>query len=265
MLKELRVKFSLFLLISLLGSQGLHAEKNPFIKPFPFKEGVVTYAVRGNQSGSRVLYFHDYGREQLIVENLSGSILDNPAKASRITLIKPDGKYIINPKTDHAKKIPLLATKVYEKFQKLTKEEQKIILKHLKKSSDRSLAAFGTSCTSDAKKIIGLSCTKEQLGGVTQCSIARGGLVLEKSVSLLGYRAYTFATGYQPRKVDPKFFQLPKGLEIELQDGDIEQKAQKVIDRLLKHPDLCEAPRTTASKELQRFMFEEIQNLSKQF
>jgi hypothetical protein len=263
--KKSPAKYSLFLLLSLLATGKLYAKENPFVKPFPFKEGVITYITKGNQSGSSALYFRNYGKEQLMVENLSGTILDNPKNASRITLIKSDGKYIIDHKSDHADKVPLLTEALYKKFQKLTKREQEIILENLKKSSDRALEAIATPCTSMAKKIIGIDCTQEYIDGITTCTTSRGGLVLEKSVSLLGYHTYTFATKFQARKVDPKFFQLPEGLKVDEQDGDIDQKAQKVINTLLKHPDLCQTPKKAEDEELHRFMFEEIQNLSKQF
>ncbi len=250
----------------LWGTPVLHAMENPFFKPFPFEEGVVYYAVRGSRSGSRTLYFRKFGRERLIVEKVSGSVLDGTKPLERVTLINADGKYIIDSDREHARKVPLLNQIVFEKFQKLTKEDQKKVLENLKKSSDRSFAAVGTPCSAHAKEIIGIACTQEQIEGVRTCSAAGGALLLEASVTLLGYHTYTFATAYRKEKLDAAlFFTLPESIEVTSKSDALDRQAQRVIDTLLHHPDICREPRHAASEDLHQHMFEEIRNLSRQF
>lgn len=245
---------------------ALFAAENPFVRHFPIKEGLITYIVRGTQSGSKRLYFSDYGEKQLLVENLAADIMHGRESIHRVTLILPDEKYLIDTDTRHAVKTPRLENLLYKKFQKLTKAQQRKILDNLQRNGDRALEGDGGACISHARRILGLSCSQEQVDGVSQCSVARGALVLDSSISLLGYRVETFATRYDKRSVDAAHFTLPADLNITDHTAEAEKHADAILARLQKPLPACRPAGTdTRPKPLQRMLFEEIENLSRSF
>ncbi len=266
MLLNKKVFFVRALAIFTLLTLSASADQNPFVKPFPFKEGVITYAVRGNHKGSKTIYFSDYGRKQLIIENTHHSILQKISREKRVTLILPESKYIIDINHHHAEKTPLLSNILYKKFQKLTKRSQEKVLANFKKSNPRSVYNLDGSCISHAKTILGKPCTLENIDGIEQCSIARGALILEESLHLLGYHIEWFATSLQERKVDANLFRLPDDIHITVKKNHIDQEADKILTTLEKKALLCNKHAGgSATPHLQRVMFDEIKSLSESF
>lgn len=260
-------KSLIFSLASLLLTTSLlHADDNPFDGKFPIKEGVVTYAVRGNHTGSKILYFSDYGKKQLIVEKKLGGFLQKPAASEKIILIKSDEKYVVDMREDRATKSTTLRKKLYDRFQSLTKKEKENILENIQHAKPRSYRNIDGVCTPAAKEILGYPVTREEIDGMTQYSLANGTLVLETSVHLLGYDVDTFATSIQARKVDPKIFELPKGVKIVPQnEKNLERKAKKILHAWLTRKLTCQDRPQTTSENTRRIMFEEIKNLSEKF
>ncbi len=266
MFNKLHAITPILCLLYMVGVPTLFAAENPFVRHFPIKEGLIEYVVRGTQSGSKRLYFSDYGEKQLLVENLAADIMHGRQSSHRVTLILSDEKYLIDPDTGHAVKTPRLENLLYKKFQKLTKAQQRKILENLQRNGDRALEGDGGACTSHAKRIVGLACNMEQVGGISQCSVARGALVLESSLSLLGYRVDTFATRYDKRSVDATHFTLPADLNITDHTAQAEKHADAILARLRKPLPACRPAGTHARpKPLQRMLFEEIENLSRSF
>lgn len=242
-------------------------DQNPFIRKFPLQEGVITYATRGNHHGGQILYFSDYGRKQLLVEKMPNSILHKANGKERLTLILPDAKYIIDPKSGHALKSPRLEKTLYTLFQKLTKKEQQKILDNLQKTAPRSWENISGSCVKAVKKIAGYRCNEERIGGVRTCTIARGALPLEKRIELLGYTIDTFATKVTAQSIDPDYFKLPKDLTIVEGKERTDQKAERIIQNLLNDPKGCQKKisGSRSGEDLHLMLYEEIQNLSKNF
>ena len=260
-------KSAIFSLVGLLLTTTLlHADDNPFDGKFPIKEGVVTYAVRGNHTGSKILYFSDYGREQLIIEKKSGGFLQKHTASEKITLIKSDVKYVVDMRKNRAAKSSTLRKKLYTLFQSLTKKEKENILENIQHAKPRSYPNIDGICTPAAKEILGYPVTREEIDGITQYSLANGTLVLETSVHLLGYDVDTFATSIQTRKVDPKFFELPKDVTIVPQNEEnLERKAKKILHAWSTRKLTCRDKLQTTSENTRRIMFEEIKNLSEKF
>ncbi len=260
---------SILIMVTLILTGNLHAMeagKNPFIRKFPIKEGIVTYTTRGNHRGSQVLYFSDFGQKQLLVENMQNDILQKKNRSRKVILTLPDARYIVYLKDNTAQKSIRLEKSLNTLFQKLIKKEQEKILANLQKTAPRSYENISGSCTEKSKEIAGYRCNEEQMDGIHTCSIAGGALTLEKKITLLGYNIDTFATKITAKKVDPKLFTLPKNIKILKTKDTTPQKAALIIDNLLNNPEGCQKGKENRSGEnLHLMMYEEIQNLSKNF
>jgi hypothetical protein len=247
----------------------LYAEINPFVNKFPLKEGVIHYVIRGNISGEKILYFKNYGKEQLIVIKRNNGILDLNKMKKGITLIQQGEKYSINLENNSIKKEKLLSTALYQKYKKLTKQEQKILLKKIRQLPDRSYRNLNSNCILHAKKIAGFWCNEEQIDGKTECSTAHGALLLDSTINILGYHVKEFATDIKAKKLNPALFEIPKDLPITYYSQDIDKKAETIIQYLLHTDNLlsCQPRRADATpkEELHQLMYNEIQNLSKNF
>ncbi len=243
----------------------LFAGENPFIRKFPIREGVVTYTTRGNQQGSQILYFSEYGRKQLLVEKQQNDndIVQSASDKERVTLLLPDVKYLIYPEKKSAQKSLPLQKRLYDIFRKLTKQEQDKVLASLQKIAPRSYENISGSCFKEAKTIAGYRCNEELIGGIRSCTVANGGLTLEKRISLLGYSVDTFATEVKEKKVDPKIFTLPENLHIISDTQKSDPAPSKIIANLLSDPKGCRKRTGSGSGEnLHLILYEEIKNLS---
>ena len=260
---------TLFLLFLWTNTPQIFGEENPFVQKFPLKAGLIHYAIRGSRTGTRLLYFSDYGRKQLLIEKTDDNILQPQKQSGKVTLITPDGKYIIDTKKGIALKEPLLEAILYQKFQKLTKKEQQKILANIYLLKNRSLQNSNGICILHAKKVAGLWCNEEQINGKTQCSIAGGTLVLDSKIDILGYHVKVFVTSIEKKEIDPSHFTLPSDIQVLEKQTDMETHAKIILTQLRRGDKalLCQ-PKTAASsqgEELHQIMYEEIQNLSKNF
>ena len=261
--------FSLLFYVGITAQTMLSAETNPFVSKFPLKEGIIHYVIRGNISGEKILYFKNYGKEQLIVTKRNSGILDLNKMKKSITLIQQGEKYTINLENNSIRKEKLLTTALYQKFKKLTQQDQKLLLKKIQQLPNRSYQNLNSNCILHAKKIAGFWCNEEQIDGKTECSTAHGALLLDSTINILGYHVKEFATNIEAKELNPALFEIPKDLAITSGSMDIDKKAETIIHYLLHTDNLlsCQPRRADATpkEELHQLMYNEIQNLSKNF
>ncbi len=247
----------------------LFAEENPFFAKFPFKEGVIHYAIRGSITGAKLLYFKSYGRQQLIVTQKRGGILDRNKVEKRIILIDSGEKYLIDPEEGKTEKSYTLSEMLYRKFLKLTKKEQQRILDNLKQLPNRSYRNLKSDCIFKAKRVAGIWCNEEQIDGKRECSIAHGALILDATINILGYHVKEFATKIEEKELDDSLFTLPDNLKFTTATEDLPGDAELILRQLLDANSsfACRHRQTNTGEheELHRLIYSEIQTLSKNF
>ncbi|RUM64304.1 MAG: hypothetical protein DSZ05_07645 [Sulfurospirillum sp.] len=265
-------KFPLFLLLLCVGfcvQPPLYGSQNPFAVRFPLKEGIIHYAIRGSVEGTKVLYFRDYGAKELIIEQTRGNILTHPKTKQKAVLIRDGEKYTIDLTKKEIRKEPLLTNLLEQKFRKLTQTEQKSVLKNLQNMPDRSWENLDRECISNAKKIENLWCTREQIEGKDQCSIAHGLLILDSDIDILGFHVKEFVTKIEDKSPDPQMFQLPPNIPVTKAEQDLSHTANQILKKLTdtNRSFACKTQKHTAADRegLQQSMYREIQKLSKNF
>lgn len=252
-------------LLFILPVSSCAGSDNPFAVHFPIKEGVVYYAVRGNQKGAKLLYFKDYGEKQLLIERQNTTFMKQKAHSNTIKLILPDAEYLLDTKRKIAHKIPKQSFELFRIYQKLSKKKQQKILSALQKGFGKSLDNLDGNCIANARKIAGITCNEEEKEGIHLCR--NNGLTLASEVSILGFNVKTFATKIEAKKVDPALFEIPSDFKI-VSEPKKDTHTQKIIRRLLSSQPVtpCRSAKTAPRKrELHEALYEEIHRLCAHF
>ncbi|MCF8055259.1 MAG: hypothetical protein K9K37_01305 [Desulfocapsa sp.] len=224
------------LLLPMSASAG---EKNPWEVKLPFESATIHYTVSGMENGSEVTYVRDYGNEVATYHTTKTTMMGMTMVNETVEIITPDWEYNFDLTNRTGSKNVNPEKYMIEEYNKLSKAEQKQVLKNTETMGVSVAEGFGGKVQQNAEKILGYSCDRTEMMGTVAYSIHATPIPLRITSNMMGMSMNMEATSVDEGSVDDKFFQLPEGIEPIMDsqsDAMARQMARQTIT-MLKDPE----------------------------
>ncbi len=123
-------KIIISLLALMLTASIAAALESPWEKKLPFKEATIDYTISGNSKGTKTIYVKDYGRTVAEYRNTSMTVFGMTQKENTLDVTTPEWEYAIDLTEHNGTKMVNPEKYLIEEFQKLSKSDQKKIIKN---------------------------------------------------------------------------------------------------------------------------------------
>ncbi len=209
-MKKLIPFFTLLLMIPSL----LSAADSPFTPKLPFKNAVITYDVTGTEAGSEVLYIRDSGAYEAKHRRTAMKMFGITKKSETIDITTPEWVYSINVTEKEGTKNVNPIIYMTEEYNKLSKSDQKKVIKNAEKFGTAYLRNFNGEVVKNAETIMGYKCDLVTMAGMKVYSISGTGIALKSSSDMMGIKMEQTARSVEKISPPGKVFEVPAGIKI---------------------------------------------------
>jgi hypothetical protein len=230
-------KIIISLLALMLTASIAAALESPWEKKLPFKEATIDYTISGNSNGTKTIYVKDYGRTVAEYRNTSMTIFGMTQKENTLDVTTPEWEYSINLTEHTGTKMVNPEKYLIEEFQKLSKSDQKKIIKNTEEIGMNTVDGMEGEITKNDIKILGYMCDKTSMMGVTVYTISGTPVPLKLESDMMGMKMNETATSIKKGSVSSSKFDIPSGINIQhdkQSDQMAKMQAQNMIQSLLK-------------------------------
>lgn len=228
------------ILISLLGllltASIAVALESPWEKKLPFKEATIDYTITGTSKGTKTIYVKDYGRTVAEYRNISMTVFGMTKNENTIDITTPEWEYSIDLAYRSGTKMVNPEKYLIEEFQKLSKSDQKKIIKNTEELGLSTIDGMEGEITKNDKKILGYMCDKASIMGVTVYTISGTPVPLKLESDMMGMKMNETATSVKKGSVSSSKFDIPSGINIQHDvqaDQMSKMQAKNIIQSLL--------------------------------
>lgn len=205
----------LVVILGVVPMSAVSAEELPWDKKLPFESVAIQYDISGLEQGKETLYIRNFGKEQVTYSDSTTKIMGMAVQEKSVEFVTPDYIYSYDLKAKEGVKTTNPQKHMENAYNQLTPEEKKQVLKN----SESMGGAFSEGLAGDlqekAAKILGYDCDKVDFmnGSGTTYMMHGTSIPLKIEVNMMGMKMITAATSVDIGRVDPKFFEHPKGIE----------------------------------------------------
>ena len=231
------MKKFVLLLTFLLLSASVFAVESPWDKKLPFKEATIYYQIDGMQKGSSTTYIKDYGKKTAVYKDTSMNFLGMTKNTKTLEITTPDWIYTIDLITKEGTKQSNPVKYMKEEFYKLSKSDQKKLVKNSEKLGITTLKNFNGKLEKKAAKILGYTCDKVTMGGMTVYTISDTSLALKSDGNMMGVKYSETAIKIDKGSVPSSKFKIPADVKIyydEESEEIIKEQAKSTVYNLLE-------------------------------
>ena len=165
------------------------------------------------ENGSEVVYVRDYGSEVATYHTTKTSMMGMSMVNETVDIDNPDWLYQFDLTEGTGTKSVNPEKYMIEEYNKLSKADQKLVVKNGEKMGVAMAEGFGGAVQPNAKKILGYSCDKAEMMGTVAYSIHGSGIPLLVESNMMGMVMKIEATSVDVGKVSDKYFQFPEGID----------------------------------------------------
>jgi len=225
-----------FMLWPLCVSAG---EKSPWEVKLPFKSATIHYTISGMENGSEVTYVRDHGREVSTYHTTKTTMMGMTMVNETVQITTPEWDYDFDLTNRTGSKNVNPEKYMIEEYKKLSKAEQKQVLKNTENMGGAVAEGYGGNVQPNAEKILGYSCDRAEMMGTVAYSIHGTGIPLLVTTNMMGMSMKVEATSVDEGRVDDKFFQLPEGIEpfMDPQSDAMAREMARQTITMLKDPE----------------------------
>lgn len=204
----------LVVMCGLVSHSAVVAEELPWEKKLPFESAAIQYSISGLEQGTETLYIRDFGKEQATYSDSTTKIMGMAVQEKSVEFVTPDYVYSYDLQASEGTKMTNPQKHMARAYSELSPEEKKQVLKNSETMGGAFTEGMGGKVQEKAAKILGYDCDKIEImaGGAT--FVMHGtNIPLKTEVNMMGMKMITVATSVEVGKVDPKYFEHPKGIE----------------------------------------------------
>lgn len=231
-MKKIFITLALLVLASLA-----FADSNPFEQKLPFKNATIKYEMKGSFKGTRTLYIKDHGKTRTEYSDATMKILGISNREKEITYTTPDWIYVYNEEDRVILKQTNPNKYMKEEYGKLSSADKKKFLKNMEASGVSTVESLNGTVEKAATKIMGYTCDKVTVAGITTYNITGTDITLKSEGSVMGIKENTVAVSIDKSKPSADKFNLPKGVPIEYSpeaDEMAKEQAKSSIQMILE-------------------------------
>ena len=227
------------MLMLLLPVVAWAGEKSPWEVKLPFKSATIHYTISGVENGSEVKYIRDYGREIATYHTTRTSMMGMTMVNETVEIVTPDWQYHFDLSERTGTKSVNPQKYMIEEYNKLSRDERRQVRENSEKMGTSLADGFGGSVRQNAEKILGYSCDRAEMMGTVVYNIHATAIPLRLESNMMGMSMKVEATSVDEGRVADKFFQLPQGIEPQVDpqsDAMAREMARQTIS-MLKDPE----------------------------
>ncbi len=221
-----------FMVLLLLPLNVFAGEKSPWEAKLPFKSATINYTISGMENGSEVVYVRDHGREVATYHTTKTTMMGMTMVNETVDIDNPDWLYQFDLTERTGTKSVNPEKYMIEEYNKLSKADQKLVVKNAEKLGVSMAEGFGGAIQPNAKKILGYNCDRAEMMGTVAYSIHGSGIPLLVESNMMGMVMKIEATSIDKGKVADKFFQFPEGIEARF-DPDSDALAREMAKQTI--------------------------------
>lgn len=232
----------LFMVLLLLPASLPAGEESPWEARLPFENATIHFTISGMEDGSEVIYIREYGREVATYHTTKTSILGMITVNETVAIDNPDWLYQFDLTDKTGTKSVNPEKYMIEEYNKLSEEEQKLVVKNGEKIGIAMAEGFGGAVQQNVKIILDYSCDRAEMMGTVAYTIHGSGVPLLVESNMMGLVMKIEATSIDVGEVADKYFQFPEGIEAHFDPGSdaIAREMAKQTIAGLKNPENVE-------------------------
>ncbi len=205
---------------------------NPWDVKLPFKNATIKYQISGSENGTETLYVRDYGKETARYRKTTSKIMFMTTNTDTIEISTPDWIYQIDLQERTGTKSVNPVKYMIEEYNKLSKSDQKKLMKNLEKKGQAAMSGIQGEVTQNATKILGFKCDKVTAMGSTMYTIHGTGITLKSDTAMAGMNFSSVATDLDKGGVADTVFAVPAGIAVE-HDPQADQAARSMAGQTI--------------------------------
>ena len=202
----------LFAALSLMLTMSAQAAKNPWEQKLPFKSAEIHYEISGMETGTEVLYIREHGKQTARYHTGTSKMMGMTMKSDTIQITDPDWVYNFDlvegtgTKTINPQKLMI------EEFNKLSKADQKKVIKNAEEQGNSYMVSMGAKVTPKAKEIMGYQTDMVTVMGSTSYNIHETPIALLTETNMMGISMKSVAIKFDKKSVSKDHFKLPPNI-----------------------------------------------------
>jgi len=209
----------LFMMLLLFPASAPAGEESPWEARLPFESATIHYTISGTEDGSEILYIRKYGREVATYHTTKTSMLGIVIVNETVAIDNSDWLYHFDLTEKTGTKSVNPEKYMIEEYNKLSEEEQKLVVKNGEKMGVAMAEGFGGAVQQNVEIIHGYSCDRAEMMGTVAYSIHGSGIPLLVENNMMGLIMKIEATSIDVGEVADKYFQFPEGIEAHFDSG----------------------------------------------
>ncbi|OQX12358.1 MAG: hypothetical protein BWK76_17825 [Desulfobulbaceae bacterium A2] len=234
----------IFCACCLIGASVAVAGSNPWEKPLPFKEGIITIELSGSEQGQEVISIREAGKQRAIRRQSTMATMAGQHVTDSLELVDPEWiyEYDLAAKTGSKSRNP--ARIFQEELAKLSDKERKLVQANAEKFGANVTSSMGGQVQEKAMKIHGFDCDLVSVMGSKVYMIHGTDIALQSEVSVMGFEQTGKASGVKLSAPPASAFAHPQGIKAEL-DAEEEKATREMVAGMvqwLKDPKSNTAP-----------------------
>jgi len=199
---------------AIMACASLVFASTPWEKKLPFKNATITYEAKGTFKGTKILYIKDYGKTRAEYSDTEMKILGIAKADKEFTITTPDWIYTYTDGDDNIMKQTNPDKFLTEEYNKLSSSDKKKFLRNMESTGVSTVKSFGGEVEKAAAKVMGYTCDKVTMMGITAYTITGTDITLKSVGSVMGMKENTEAVSINKKSPPASVFKLPKGIEI---------------------------------------------------
>lgn len=235
----------LTLIFTLTGPFVAHAADNPWDMRLPFENATIHYEITGMESGKESLFIKDSGNYRALHHDGTTTVFGMTTRSRRVQIIEPDWQYTFDLEEGTGSKVTNPKKYFQQEYARLSAGEQKNVNKNAEELGLTMVKDFKGQTEINAATILGYSCDRTSIAGMTVYVIHKTDIPLLTEVDLGMMRGKTEATAVDLNPPPGQAFALPVGIE-PVYDAQTDELSRQMAARYiatLKEPDGAEKMR----------------------
>ena len=231
------MKKLIVLFVLLLFSEPAFAVENPWDVKLPFKQGSISYSLKGMMKGEKTIYVKDYGRTTAEYQTTEMKMMGISQQNKEIIITTPEWAYHIDLSKGTGTKQANPKKYFIEEFSRLSKGDQKKVVRNAETLGYSTVEGMGGHIEKNATKILGYQCDKANMMGTTVYTISGTNLPLKTEGNTMGIKISETATNIDRGAPPADKFRVPANIKIThntQSDQMMQTQAQTVIHNLVE-------------------------------
>jgi len=231
------MKKLLLTLVLTMCASIVFAGSSPWDKKLPFKNAVISYEMNGTYKGTKQLYIKDYGKNRAEYSDSVMKILGIKKAKKELTITTPDWVYTYSEGDSRISKQTNPLKFYREEYSKLSSSDKKKLVKNMESTGISTVKAMDGTVEKAAVKILGYTCDKVTLIGITSYTITGTDISLKAEGKILTIKEDTQAVSIDKVRPPSAKFELPSGIEVvHSPEADImmQEQARSSIQAMLE-------------------------------